>query len=188
MAPITVAVNATMYAWVFSEIVLAITRRSTTKSADSLDRSSLRVLWTVITLSVTAAVVLAQRSDAFPPGAPWGAIGLGLIIAGLVIRWAAILTLRSAFTVDVAVAADQQVVDRGLYALLRHPSYTGMLVSFAGFGIALRHWTSLAALLVPITIALLYRVRVEERALTGAFGEAYASYARRTKRLVPFVY
>jgi protein-S-isoprenylcysteine O-methyltransferase Ste14 len=189
MSSLGIAIDAVMLAWVFSEIVLAVTRRSTSGGGEAVDRSSLRVLWIVITASVAAALALARLpAGKFPPAAPWGTIGLALIVVGIVVRWTAILSLKRAFTVDVAVAKDQAIVQHGLYSFLRHPSYTGMMLSFLGFAIALRHWTSLVALLVPITIALLYRIRVEEQALTGAFGEAYTSYARRTKRLVPFVY
>jgi protein-S-isoprenylcysteine O-methyltransferase Ste14 len=55
-------------------------------------------------------------------------------------------------------------------------------------GLALRNWASLLALLIPITAAFLYRISVEERALRAGFGDAYAQYARRTRRLIPFVY
>jgi protein-S-isoprenylcysteine O-methyltransferase len=177
-------------AWVASEIALAFARRSGDRTAESLDRSSLRVLWITISLSVTAAIMLAgRRFGAFGTGwTDWGRVGVVLILAGLALRWWAILTLRHAFTVDVAVASGQSVIESGPYAFVRHPSYTGILLSFAGLGLLLRHWTSVVALLVPITWALLYRIGIEERALVAGLGEAYADFMRRRKRLVPFVY
>jgi protein-S-isoprenylcysteine O-methyltransferase Ste14 len=176
--------------WVASEIVLSFLRRSKTSSAESLDRSSLRLLWTTIIASVTATIMIS--------GSRYGAIagletigeplGIALVVVGMIIRWVAILSLKRSFTVDVAVASGQQVVADGIYRWIRHPSYLGSILSFVGFGIALRHWAGLILLVVPITLAFLYRIRVEERALNEGLGEAYASYARRTKRLVPFVY
>lgn len=176
--------------WVASEIGLAVARRSSDPGAASLDRSSLRALWITISLAVTAAVMLAgRRAGAFGSRAPgWEITGVAVILAGLALRWWAILTLRHAFTVDVAVASDQSVIESGPYASVRHPSYTGILISFVGMGVLFRHWTSLFVLLVPITAALLYRIGVEERALQAGLGEAYAGYMRRTRRLVPFVY
>jgi protein-S-isoprenylcysteine O-methyltransferase Ste14 len=41
---------------------------------------------------------------------------------------------------------------------------------------------------VPIVLVFSYRMRVEELALERGLGEPYASYRRRTKRLIPFVY
>jgi protein-S-isoprenylcysteine O-methyltransferase Ste14 len=176
--------------WVASEIVLAIVRRSGTKAADSLDRSSLRVLWIAIMASVTAGILAADlgRGVFGGRGTPWPAFGLALIVAGLVVRWWAILSLKQAFTVDVAIAADQRLVDHGLYRLIRHPSYTGSLLSFAGFGLVLGNWVSLAAVVIPTTAAFLYRIGVEERALRAGFGEPYARYMQRTRRLIPFLY
>ena len=177
-------------AWVASEIALGLLRRSRDRSAGSLDRSSLRTLWITISLSVTAGVMLSSR----PWGAfgrtwtGWGTLGVALILAGLALRWWAILTLRHAFTVDVAVASGQQVIESGPYGFVRHPSYTGMLISFAGMGLLLRHWTSLLVILVPITAALLYRIGIEERALVAGLGEGYADFMRRRRRLVPGIY
>ena len=47
------------------------------------------------------------------------------------------------------------------------------------------NWLSLAVILVPVTLATLYRIRVEESVLFQALGEAYVAYASRTKRLIP---
>ena len=181
---------ALIVVWVGSEVALAFARRSKDPSASSLDRSSLRIMWITITLAVTAAVMVAGRPwGAFGGRWPgWGAVGVTLILAGLALRWWAILTLRHSFTVNVAVASGQSVIEGGPYAFVRHPSYTGVLLSFLGMGLLLRHWTSLIVLLVPITWALNYRIEVEERALVAGLGQAYTDFMRRRRRLVPFVY
>jgi len=90
--------------------------------------------------------------------------------------------------VDVAIAADHRVIDTGPYRHIRHPSYAGALLAFAGYGICLGNWASLALVTVPIAWAFLRRIEVEEAALNGALGSAYAKYLGRSKRLVPFVY
>jgi protein-S-isoprenylcysteine O-methyltransferase Ste14 len=187
---LSAAASGIIIAWVASEILLSIVRRSRGASDRSLDRSSMRVLWLTIVLAVTAGVLLAgSRRGAFGGhAATWEIAGIVLILAGLALRWWAILTLREAFTVDVAVAGGQRVVEHGPYRWVRHPSYSGMLISFLGLGVHLRHWTSLMALMVPITAALLYRIRVEEHALREGLGEAYADFMHRRRRLVPGIY
>jgi protein-S-isoprenylcysteine O-methyltransferase len=71
---------------------------------------------------------------------------------------------------------------------MRHPAYTGLLLRYLGFGLALANWLSLALIFLPMLCTTLYRIRVEEEALVAHFGEEYAAYARETKRLVPGVY
>jgi protein-S-isoprenylcysteine O-methyltransferase len=108
--------------------------------------------------------------------------------AGLVLRWYSILHLGRFFTVNVAIAADHQLVDTGPYRFVRHPSYTGALLAFIGFALVLRNWASVLMISVPIAFAFLYRISVEERALVQALGERYRAYIKRTKHLIPFVY
>ncbi len=115
-------------------------------------------------------------------------LGLFLLIAGLSIRWVAILSLGRSFSVNVAIHSTQTVYRRGLYSRLRHPSYTGMLVIFLAIGTETRNWLSLAVMLIFPTLALLYRIHVEEAALLNAFGTEYTDYSRSTKRLIPGIY
>ena len=103
-------------------------------------------------------------------------------------REIAILTLRRQFTVDVSIQEDHELIDRGVYAVIRHPAYTGAIISFAGLGLVFDNWLSFAAVLIIAVAALSYRIAVEERALVEHFGDRYRAYARRTKRLIPGIY
>jgi protein-S-isoprenylcysteine O-methyltransferase len=111
-----------------------------------------------------------------------------LFVTGLALRWWAIVHLGRFFTVDVAIADDHRVVATGPYRFVRHPSYTGAIVAFVGYGICLGNRVSLLALAVPVTLAFLQRIKVEEAALHAALGDAYGDYAQRTRALLPFVY
>jgi protein-S-isoprenylcysteine O-methyltransferase Ste14 len=62
------------------------------------------------------------------------------------------------------------------------------LLVFMGFGLCLANWAALVCLIVPIAIAFIWRIHVEERALSDALGDQYRAYIHRTKRLIPFVY
>lgn len=106
----------------------------------------------------------------------------------MVLRWYSIIHLGRFFTVNVAIAADHQLVDTGAYRFVRHPSYTDALLAFIGFAMVLRNWASVLVISLPIAFAFLYRINVEERALVQAFGERYRAYIKRTKRLIPLVY
>jgi protein-S-isoprenylcysteine O-methyltransferase Ste14 len=98
------------------------------------------------------------------------------------------VTLGRFFTVDVTIEKDHEQVERGPFRLVRHPSYTGVLLAFVGFALTLRNWGAILVVLLPIFVAFVRRMNVEENALTEALGNQYRDYIRRTKRLVPGIY
>jgi protein-S-isoprenylcysteine O-methyltransferase len=85
----------------------------------------------------------------------------------------------------VAIVEKHEIVDTGIYRTIRHPAYLGGLISLLGIGLVSGNWFSLAVSVVLPLAAMLYRIRVEERALLRHFGPAYQAYASRTKRLLP---
>jgi protein-S-isoprenylcysteine O-methyltransferase Ste14 len=114
-------------------------------------------------------------------------VGLALLTLGGVLRLAAVFVLGRRFTGLVAIQEGHRLQTDGLYRHIRHPSYTGALLYLAGFVLVFRCWLGL--LLVAATFAiLLARMNAEEALLESEFGEEYASYRRRTWRLVPWVY
>ena len=180
-----------------SELLLTITRRSRTKTGEKQDKSTLGTLWVVILASIAAGVFVAGSASLragvvglfdFPPSNLIPVLAVSLFAAGLALRWWAIVTLGRFFTVDVVVEKDHELVQRGPFRWVRHPSYTGVLVAFIGWAVTLGNWVAMAVVLVPIFVALRRRMNVEEDALTRALGDRYREYIRRTKRLVPGVY
>ena len=173
-----------------SELALVWRRRASRAPSTRLDRGSHLLLWAVIVGSITAGH-LAGLSNVGPrllPALPWRWFGAGLFAAGTAVRWWAVVHLGRFFSVDVAIVRDHQVVDTGPYRVVRHPSYTGLLLQCAGLGIVLGTALSLFVIIVPTFLVLFHRIRVEERALLANFGKDYAAYTRRTKRLLPGVF
>jgi protein-S-isoprenylcysteine O-methyltransferase Ste14 len=78
------------------------------------------------------------------------------------------------------------VVTSGPYRWIRHPSYTGALLTLLGILVCCLNWLSFFALLLAIA-GYAYRIRVEEAALAEGLGDAYRDYMRRTRRLIPFI-
>ena len=172
-----------------SEVALAAAKRSKSR-ASGKDRLTLPLLWTVIGLSIFAGFFLRA---AFPQGRLthpqiFYVIGLILFVLGLIVRWVAIIHLGRFFTVNVAIAEDHQLITTGPYRYVRHPSYTGTLLIFLGFGLCTLNLFSLAAIVLPITAAFLWRMHIEETALREAFGERYREYTVATARIVPWLY
>ena len=110
------------------------------------------------------------------------------MILGVALRWYSVSVLGKYFTFDVAIHRGHVLVEAGPYRYVRHPSYTGALLSILGFGLALGNWASIVAGLACLGLAYAYRIPVEETALAAALGETYRQYSHRTWRLVPFLY
>ena len=176
--------------YLVSEVLLMVAWRSGKNADSTKDAGSLRFLWIIILASISLGVHMSRRWPvaAFQHPHLFAALGVIIFVVGLILRWYSIIQLGRFFTVNVAIAEDHQLIDSGPYCWVRHPSYTGALLAFLGFGLSLGNWLAFLVIMVPIFLAFAYRMNVEERALMGALGDRYASYARRTKRLVPFIY
>lgn len=172
-----------------SESAISLRRRAARHLAGG-DKGSLGVIWIVgfasISLAFVAARLFAFADVAVLRQVP--AIGAAVFGLGVAWRWYAITHLGRFFTVNVAIAEDHRLVETGPYRWLRHPSYTGWLVAVAGLGLCLGNGLSLVILLTATLGLIVWRIGLEEAVLRAAFGEAYSAYARKTWRLVPFVY
>ena len=120
-------------------------------------------------------------------GDPMRYTGLILFFAGSILRLAAVFALGRRFSGLVAIQPDHQLKTDGLYKYIRHPSYTGLLVTMIGYVLVFRSIIGLL-LCIFLFLLLLSRMNDEEKFLEEHFGSGYRSYRQKTKRLVPFVY
>src|SRR5437870_7309673 len=166
--------------YLISEVLLTVTRRSRSRTGTKQDRSTLRVVWLVIMVSVAAGIYVAKQwpAAALRHHRIFSVAGVVLFVAALFLRWWAIITLGRFFTVDVTIEKDHELVERGPFRVVRHPSYTGVLLAFVGFALTLRNWAALLVILVPVFAAFIRRMNVEEDALSRALGSRYADYMR----------
>ena len=146
-------------------------------------------------LGLSAAIIAAgllahfQPQGTLPYHRPYlFIVGIGLAFSGFALRRWAIAALGRFFTVDVATYTDQYVVDAPPYRRVRHPAYSGSILSLMGTTLMLGHWLGLLVVALAIVVTFSYRVRLEERALLEALGQPYADYMQRTKRFVPYVW
>jgi len=116
------------------------------------------------------------------------AAGTVILLSGLVLRGWSFKALGQYFTHTVMVSSDQPVITAGPYHVLRHPSYTGILLASVGIGLAAANWAELVVLPLLVLTPLLWRIHVEENALLATLGDRYAAYALHHKRLVPLVW
>ncbi len=173
--------------WFASELWIGRRLRSG-DTARTRDRGTLRLLMLTIYASIGAGLWLASQRIwplVQPPRHALFLCGLCLMVAGMALRWWSIRVLGRHFTVDVAIRDGHRIVRDGPYRSLRHPSYTGALATFYGFALCLGDVAALLAVVVPVTLVFLRRIRVEEAVLAEAFPDDYPAYARETRRLLP---
>jgi protein-S-isoprenylcysteine O-methyltransferase Ste14 len=114
-------------------------------------------------------------------------LGVGLFAAGGVLRLWPVFVLGPRFSGLVAIQPGHTLVTSGVYGVIRHPSYLGLLIHSLGWGLAFRAGVGvlLTALMIPPILA---RIRAEERLLHSQFGDEYGAYCARTARLIPGLY
>jgi len=177
--------------WIAFEILLVVRDRIQGKGSTGNDRGTRYLNFAAIFLGITVAGILRGNSRFFFP-AGWSNtvfwVGLCIIVLGFAFRIWSVIALGASFRTTVETHTNQLVVSNGPYRLLRHPSYTGLLMMCIGCGIADQNWLSLAfAVILPLA-ALLYRIRIEEAALVSSIGSNYVEYQRNTKKLIPWVW
>jgi protein-S-isoprenylcysteine O-methyltransferase Ste14 len=180
-----------VYVWAFSP-EFAIIRRAQTNinSGESKDRGSMGFIMVSMQIGMLIAFGLAFVPSLWMPLNErvicfW--IGLGMLVLGSALRRYCWHLLGEFFTGDVNARPDQPVIQKGPYRWIRHPSYTGGIIMFAGISLALGTWLGVVIGTLSAVVAYAYRIRVEEKALVETIGEPYAEYMRRSKRLVPYV-
>jgi protein-S-isoprenylcysteine O-methyltransferase Ste14 len=114
-------------------------------------------------------------------------LGVALFAAGGALRIWPVFVLGRRFSGLVAIQPAHTLVTGGVYGVIRHPSYLGLLVNSLGWGLAFRSGVGvlLTALIMP---PLLARIRAEEKLLRTEFGDEYRAYCARTWRLIPGLY
>jgi len=98
-----------------------------------------------------------------------------------------VFVLGSRFSGLVAIQPGHTLVTGGIYRVIRHPSYLGLLVSAFGWALAFR--SGVGVLLAALSIVpVIARIHAEERLLSSEFGDEYTAYRARTSRLIPGIY
>jgi protein-S-isoprenylcysteine O-methyltransferase Ste14 len=180
-------VVGTAVVWFVLELRQSLHRRPEGVRADKGSRFVLRF---AVTVGAVVATLVAHAAPAATIGpravADW--VGLGLLWSGVALRVWSFRTLGHYFTFTVETSDDQPVITAGPYRLIRHPGYAGMLLAIMGVGLFIGNWWSLASLTLGVTCGLVYRIHVEEQALSRGLGDQYRDYAATRKRLIPFLW
>ncbi len=177
--------------WISFEMWLVVRDRMQGKGKTGNDRGTRYFNGIALFLGITIAGIIHGNATFFFPGGRseigfW--IGLCIMLMGFGLRIWAVVTLGVSFRTTVETHTEQRVIRTGPYRILRHPSYTGLILVCFGFGIAVQNWLSLAFAVVLPLIALIYRIHIEELTLVASIGSDYKEYQTQTKKLIPWVW
>jgi protein-S-isoprenylcysteine O-methyltransferase Ste14 len=175
--------------WAFNEIVGAriiprLRGGGTVKARG--DSASRLIIWLSIFVSIAIASLFGTNGVTLLPEA-FFYLGIVLMLAGIAFRQWAIFVLGRFFSTTVRILSDHRIVTNGPYRVIRHPAYTGALLTLVGLGLGSRTLAGTLIIVVLFGIVYNYRISVEEKALRAEFGQEYVDYAKKTKRLIPFL-
>lgn len=118
-------------------------------------------------------------------GVRW--LGVFVFTVGSALRIWPVFVLGNRFSGLVAIQPGHRLVTDGIYGVIRHPSYLGLMIASIGWALAFRSGVGL--MLAAVTLPpLLARIRAEEALLRTEFGAEYEAYCARTSRLIPGVF
>jgi len=175
-------------AWLLLEVALRRGAEARSWKAGEDDRSSTRLIVATYVVAFIAPLALgssgfgATRTDGL---LAWTGIAVGAL--GLALRVWSMRVLGSSYTRSLRTTADQKIVDRGPYRVVRHPGYLGSILVWTGSRLAL-NWLVAVATMAALGAVYAYRINAEERMLTTRFGSRYDAYKAHTWRLVPYVW
>ena len=180
---------AAFFFWIVPELVW-FRLRGPRLSQGQIERFSgpllMAAIWIGIWGSLNIAFALPQAAIPWHRGLVFGT-GIILMLAGVAFRLYSIRILGKYFTTVITTQPGQTVVENGPYRWIRHPSYSGALLTLFGLGLTLGNWLSLIVIMVATILGYSYRIFVEEKALAVSLGDPYREYMKHTKRIIPFV-
>ena len=150
------------------------------------ERSSGRLISMSVVVSFIVAYFLALSGITLMPSWVFY-LSIIIMILGIIVRQWSIAVLGRFFSPTIGVQEGQKVVETGPYRLVRHPSYTGVLLILVGVGLAFQSLAAILVILLMFSIAYGHRINEEEEVLVSELGEEYVKYMKRTKRLIPHI-
>ena len=174
--------------WLLLEVVLRQGSEARSWAGGDEDRSSTRLIVATYVVAFVAPLLLGTSGiGAVATDSPVAWLGVAVGAVGLAVRIWSMRVLGSAYTRSLRTSAEQTIVDRGPYRLVRHPGYLGSILVWGGSRLAVT-WLVAVATLIVLGAVYAYRIDAEERMLAQHFGDAYRAYKARTWRLVPYIW
>jgi protein-S-isoprenylcysteine O-methyltransferase Ste14 len=111
--------------------------------------------------------------------------GILCLIVGLWLFYRSHADLGTNWSVTLQLRQQHRLITHGVYRRVRHPMYVAIFLYSLGQALVVPNWVAGPSYLITFAILFALRFRAEERMMLEEFGDEYASYMTKTKRLVP---
>jgi protein-S-isoprenylcysteine O-methyltransferase Ste14 len=179
------------WGWIVFELWVFMRERGTARDS-TRDRGSTFFVIIILGVGIALGLNLPHMAPQFNIRsffAGFFALGIVLVLAGILFRFWAIQTLGRFFRTRVMIQEHHQLITSGPYKYLRNPSYTAILILLIGFGLGIGNWLSVLVFFAAGVIVYASRIAlVEERALAAQFGQEFQDYKKKTWALIPFIW
>ncbi|MDD5508028.1 MAG: isoprenylcysteine carboxylmethyltransferase family protein [Bacteroidales bacterium] len=184
-----VIIIAFSFLYGFFEIFMSMRQRNKRSVIKTGDRLSIWILTIFIAIGYYLSFSIAStKTGRIYHWDVLFILGAVIAILGLIIRINSILTLKQQFTYTVTKIENHELIETGLYKVIRHPGYLGQLIIFLGISTSLSNWISILSMIISVLIGYIYRIKTEEKFMIEQMGDKYIDYQKRTKRLIPMIY
>jgi len=177
---------------VFAATELVLSRGTRGDKNDTNDRGTFWLVWLAWNFALVSNILIFAFGETVSPCWLLNLLGVVLCVSAAALRLLSKRTLGCFYTMTVNIKADHRLVQKGPYRIVRHPLYAGFALFFLAWPLTQPSTQGiiLAELLggLPVLIAILIRVRVEEQSLASHFSDEWLAYAQRTPRLIPWVF
>ena len=96
--------------------------------------------------------------------------------------------LGTNWSITLEVRDQHRLITQGVYRRIRHPMSSALVLYAVAHALVIPNWVAGPSNLVAFAVLFALRVRAEEKMMVEQFGDEYAAYMARTKRLVPRVW
>lgn len=114
--------------------------------------------------------------------------GFVMFFAGFLLRYLSLKQLREFYSEEVVLIKNQRLIKDGIYAHLRHPAYSGLLLLGLAVPLICSDYGGILGFIVFLVSTVFYRIRIEEKFLIEKFGDEYEQYAINVKKLIPGIF
>jgi len=157
-------------------------------AAQSADRGTAELIFLLGYVAAVAPVLEWAYFKNDQGWTPWTTVGLLLIVGGLWFRIWSLKVLGRYFTGKVQQVQGHQLVTRGPYKVIRHPSYLGSMVAISGCAVLVEAWVGCAVATWCMAVAYRLRINTEENLLLSVFGDDYRAYQKHSWRMLPGIW
>ena len=114
--------------------------------------------------------------------------GVMCLVIGLWLLYRSHADLGTNWSITLEIRQQHRLITHGVYRRIRHPMYSALALYSIGQALVIPNWVAGPSNLIAFAILLALRVHAEERMMVREFGDDYALYSARTKRLIPGVW